>query len=261
MESFAIYGLYDEAEPLAIRYIGQTIERRYKARLREHVTDCLRDATRSACWIRSVIRRGGVIGSSVLDVASSKEQANDLERYYIARARSMGIKLTNLTEGGDGTLGWIPSDKRRSEMAIHAAVVWTGRKHTEATKLKMSEAHKGAVVSSEARSKISRAFSGRKLSAEHIQKVSEALRGKSKSRAHRARLSKANKVSLRAIASSMANLKKAQEVTAQYAGKRAAALRTPEARARMSAALRRFFLSDAGQIARRRLSEARSVEK
>lgn len=56
-----------------------------------------------------------------------------------------------------------------------------GKKHTEESKKKMSEAHKGYVPSLEARRKVSAFMTGHKFSEEHNQKISESQSGEGNS--------------------------------------------------------------------------------
>ena len=75
-----------------------------------------------------------------------------------------------------------------------------GRKHSEETKKKISEAHKGKKLSEEHRKKLSEAVKGtnnpnygKKLSEEHRKKLSEAHKGKKLSEEHRKKIGEANK--------------------------------------------------------------------
>ena len=65
----------------------------------------------------------------------SDEQAIEFEMFLISELRDFGIKLTNMTDGGDGALGY---------------------RHTEEHKKHISEVHKGRVFSDETKQKMSK---------------------------------------------------------------------------------------------------------
>jgi len=84
------------------------------------------------------------------------EEACELETFLIAEYREMGVKLVNLTDGGEGTVGMKHSSETRMEMSrvrkgklkteehkANLSKVLKGRKHTKKTKSKMSVAAKG----------------------------------------------------------------------------------------------------------------------
>ena len=87
----------------------------------------------------------------------SEEDAFDCEKNTIAEFRYFGYPLTNMTNGGEGTSGFIVSDVVRN---------------------KLSKFNKGKTISEETRLKISLANSGRKLTEEHRVKLSIAKKGK-----------------------------------------------------------------------------------
>ena len=91
----------------------------------------------------------------------TEEEAFDLERYCIALYGRIDLgtgALRNLTDGGDGSSGWRPSQETRNKMSqsktgkplpqkakdsISRSLLgnnrWLGKKHTECTKRKMSQ--------------------------------------------------------------------------------------------------------------------------
>lgn len=81
---------------------------------------------------------------------------NALEQYYIWTYNTFEGNGFNYTEGGDGNYGF---------------------KHSDETRDKMSEAHKGKTLSEEHKSKISASKKGKKPSAETRKKMSAALSG------------------------------------------------------------------------------------
>lgn len=140
-----------------IFYIGKGQEGRYKdfgkkQRNRYH---------------QAVVSKNGLDSILVSKVECSSEQiAFDLEVGLIKCLRRMGVKLTNLSDGGEGASGATKSKETRQLM---------------------SEKAKGRLISEETRDKIRKTLTGRKLGKRHSsvgEKISAALKGKKKSLEH-----------------------------------------------------------------------------
>ncbi len=143
----------------------------------------------------------------------TKQEAIKLEVWLIWAIGRRDLKLgplTNMTDGGEGTNGCIPSKVTRRKLSIASK----GRKHTKEAKDKISKANKGKIRSEEQRKRISEAKKGtivslesRKKRSEHMsiksnnpsydinvrKKISEALKGRVFSEAHKQRISKSKK--------------------------------------------------------------------
>lgn len=111
-----------------------------------------------------------------IESCDSKAQMDLAERFYIklfgTQNREIGY---NLTEGGDGTLGAVMPDSAKSKISLYR----TGKKASPVTKARMSLARKGKPVHSEAsKIKISTAQKGKILSEGHKAKllIANALR-------------------------------------------------------------------------------------
>lgn len=98
----------------------------------------------------------------------------DYEIEYIKKYDSKAPRGYNLTDGGEGRLG-------------------NSQKHSEATKRKISQSHKGKKMSEEAIRKTSEANKGRKHSQETRRRISEGLKGRTVSKETRRKLSEAHK--------------------------------------------------------------------
>lgn len=85
------------------------------------------------------------------------EQEKELICFYGRRDLGFG-SLVNLTDGGDGTMGFKPTE----EMLIKMSIAQVGRKHSEETKKKMSDYHKGKKLSQETKKKLSESKKGNK---------------------------------------------------------------------------------------------------
>ena len=108
-----VYGLLDMSIG-EIRYAGQTT-RTTRKRFSEHI-ERARQGYRTPvhCWIKSVLDRGGEIGIVPL-VENALLHETEIE--VIARLKDEGCDLLNLTQGGEGTLGWSMSDDQRERCA------------------------------------------------------------------------------------------------------------------------------------------------
>lgn len=172
-----IYGLYDYLDNL--RYIGKTIGIPHK-RLACHLYDAKRGRnTYCAKWIRSLLHKNTLPKMKIFEICEVK-LTEEREVNYIAHFRNLGVNLTNLTNGGDGTNGYTISeetrDKRRLRMMGNS--ISKGYKHSKATKAKVSAASRGRKLSPEAKSKIAASNRRRKLSIATRAKIGAAHRGK-----------------------------------------------------------------------------------
>lgn len=172
-----VYALVDPTNE-EVRYVGWTINP--ESRLKDHlkVAQNGRERNHRTNWILSLLKQGQqpiirVLESEVSDFAGR-------ERYWISHFRSLGCKLTNGTDGGEGMLGWSPSEQQRKKISEVMRELWKlkpnpflGKKHTAesrakmsawqigrtlpiATRLKLSEIRRHQVFSAETRSKISK---------------------------------------------------------------------------------------------------------
>lgn len=181
--------------------------------------------------IRKILADGGQVIKTKLAYFATHEEALEYEIALILFLNATD-SLTNLTPGGDGQIGVVFSEehrrklseaqkgkpreplppearqrvaegnrgRRRSEktrrrmsearsgkpLSAEAKeklrLVNTGKSHSEEAKRKMSEAKKGRVVSEEERQSIGERFRGKPLSEEHRHKLSEAQKGRPKRR-------------------------------------------------------------------------------
>lgn len=127
---------------------------------------------RSNHW-KSIVAKHGLVVEKVASW-STHQDALEHEKFLIFCFKSMGIKLCNMTEGGEGVTGYKPTEEQRS---------------------KTSERMKSFVLSDEAKLKISRSKIGNKArlglknSEHHKEKIAEIWRGKKLSEEHKKKLS------------------------------------------------------------------------
>jgi group I intron endonuclease len=163
-------------------YIGQTVKG-LSGRISDHIRD-------SKLPFGCALRKYGLqsFDISVIDSADSKEALNEKERYWIKTCDCKNPKGYNLTDGGEGNLGWSPSQEARKKMSDA---------HTPERRKKLSErvsgdnnpmkrpevsdkvrdANIGRCPSEETRQRMSQAHLGIKQTEEWVQKKSESLMG------------------------------------------------------------------------------------
>jgi len=131
-----------------IRYCGKTA-RKPNHRMSAHRSDAYRHRHRHVCnWLRSIYDAGKepkfmvceIVSFDGLDRAAQLAKLNEAERRWIEQLRALGFRLTNATNGGDGT---------------------HGRQVSEVTLRKMSASQ-----------------AGRKLSAERVEQIRQSARNR-----------------------------------------------------------------------------------
>jgi hypothetical protein len=75
--------------------------------------------------------------------------------------------LSNMTNGGDGFIGYVPSKEKIEKHKLFM----TGRKQSEEEKQKRNESRKGYMHSEETKIKMSNSHKGKKTSKEHLEKL------------------------------------------------------------------------------------------
>jgi len=196
-----VYTLHDPRLPDVVRYVGWTTcpKRRLATHLRDARTG--QDQTHCGHWKRTLLV------DEVLPVMVVLESGHgggygESEIRWVAHYRALsGDKLTNLTKGGDGTLGRVNSPEHRAAISAYRK----GCKATPEARANMSRAHQGKKMPPEVVAKIAAANRGRKQSAEErakrsaagqkrspeaVERTAAANRGKKRSAETRARMSK-----------------------------------------------------------------------
>jgi len=121
----------------------------------------------------------------------SEPYAFSLERSLIFAYRSAGLKLANLTDGGEGPSGHVPSpetiakraaknkgQKRSDEFRERMSLMTRGKKKSPEHILALSQSRKGKSLSQAHREKLSKALKGRVVTDDHKRKISEANTGR-----------------------------------------------------------------------------------
>lgn len=150
--TFVIYGLYVANGD--IRYVGLTT--RVAVRLRQHQRAA---ATGVNLPVYRWMRKHGEdsVCIRILSYALTFDDLKRCEMWWIAELKSIGHELLNLTDGGEGVLGW---------------------KHSAETRARIAAGQLGRTASMETREKLRTAATGRKntLSASSLARVLAAAR-------------------------------------------------------------------------------------
>jgi hypothetical protein len=174
-------------------YVGKGIESRVRTKKRRNRHH------RDICNYLSSI--GTSLEVRIIGIFKSEAEALKMEVERISFWRRNGVKLANVTNGGDGTVGFkhsAVSKERMSRASTGRPGVKSmlGKKHTPEAIKKISDHNKGRIKSPETREKLSISkkgkpspFFGVKRDRSVVLKIADALRGKPLSAEHRAKLS------------------------------------------------------------------------
>jgi len=142
----------------AKQYVGITkdLKRRWSAH---------RTGNKSSTLLKQAIKKHGVENFVFTHIADAFdwEAAQVIERLLIAEKNSKSPFGYNMTEGGEGTLGFTAPNK--------------GKPMSEESKQKLRDAHIGKKMSKEANENKSKAMKGMLKSEEHKKKIGEAQKG------------------------------------------------------------------------------------
>ena len=148
---------------------------------------------RNRWWMAIVAKSGGYVAAKVLD-GLDEEMAHLCEIERIDQLRKIGVRLCNLTDGGEGMAGFkMPRDsvergasKRRGKpLSEDAKKNMRGHVRSDEHRRKLSAGNLGKKMSLEARRKMSEsrkgrpllALRGRSLTEEHKKKISAGVSG------------------------------------------------------------------------------------
>lgn len=204
-----------------MRYVGWTVN--VARRLKHHLyyAQSARDRTRCGAWKRSLLQAGV---TPVLQVVESGVEGDgkEAEVRWVAYFRVLvGKRLTNLTDGGDGTAGYTVSPETRA---------------------KISAARKGSKATPEARAKMRASHLGVPLPRAQVEKTRAANRGRAQPPEERAR--RRGPKDPEAVARSAATkrgVKRSEESRAKMRAAHIGVALSPEHKASLSAALRRKY--------------------
>lgn len=213
MRCYTVYALLDGS---GVRYVGMTGKSVMK-RLAAHLRDA--SVNHRTNWLRSLDEPPRAV---VLASRLTRDEAVTIEVFHIAHFRSIGRPLVNGTDGGDGTVGYSPSDLTRQRLSAAGL----GKRRSPETRARMSAARKGMVFSDQHRANIGAATARRAVSDETRRKMSESQSKREKQPAAGMKHSATTKARMSARAAGSSN---------PFFGRR----HSEETRAKISAAKRR----------------------
>jgi len=108
----------------------------------------------------------------------------------------------NLTLGGEGCAGRIPTEKQREVFRIYNATAEPrkGWNHSDEAKAKISKAHKGRKITNEQKESVRKAHLGKKLTEEHKEKIRQCVIGRKHSEEAKVKVSEAHRGELNGTA-------------------------------------------------------------
>lgn len=153
------------------------------------ITERFYQHTKRGFLLTEAIKKYGEDKFSIelIEEVDTAGRAYELEQYYIKEYNSKVPYGYNITDGGDGIFGWEATEEYRQgcservkQLHKEKKVGMYGKKHSEETKRKMSEASKG---------KSKPWLIGRKLSPETIERLRQLNLGKVASKETRKKIS------------------------------------------------------------------------
>ena len=152
-------------------YIGKTIKN-FGQRIREHKCQAL--TYNSNYYFHNALKKYGFENFewSILKESDDNNILLDFEKYYIKQLNTKISNGYNMTDGGEGTVGYKPTKEARLQRSIN----YKGKPHpphSKETKEKISMSHKGRKHSPEHCENMRKYRLGLKSSEETKRKISE----------------------------------------------------------------------------------------
>ncbi len=178
----------DDMKAGTVFYVGKGID----DRIEDHERDAKRERGRNTHKlnvIRKIWTNGGQVAKSIIAYFETHEEACMLEIALIFFLPN----LTNLTNGGDGSMGYVPTEETLRKLSeshkghalseetrrklIGRISPYKGKTSSEETRKKIKEARAEQVFSEETRLKLSQVRKGHPVSEDTRRKLSEANKG------------------------------------------------------------------------------------
>ncbi len=144
-------------------------------------------------WINKLRKQGLDYTIEIVEEFSSRELLMEGERFYISYFRSLGFRLLNICDGGEGFTG-----KHTKEAKEKIRLAGVGREFSEETKIKISEGNKGIKKrlgqknTPEHRKNISNGRKGIKFSDSHKENIRKSKLAYCSLKENREKMSRAN---------------------------------------------------------------------
>jgi hypothetical protein len=141
MRKVYIYGLVDKSKN-ELKYIGKSINP--QSRYRKHLQDSNKKISYKDKWIYSLLENNNKPELLIIDEVNEDNWVF-WEKHYISYYKSIGCKLTNISEGGDNPPN-LTGRKRTKEEIDRISKSNTGKKRSEETRKNISLAKKGKPI-------------------------------------------------------------------------------------------------------------------
>lgn len=146
-----IYHLIDPKND-EIRYVGKTIypEHRYSKHLRD------KTRTWRGKWIRSLLSRGLEPFMEIVETVPAGDDWAARERWWITKMREGGCRLTNCTDGGEGSHGrecTLETRRKIGQANKGCPGSMLGKAHSKETREKIGRASRSRTYGEETREK------------------------------------------------------------------------------------------------------------
>lgn len=149
---------------------------------------------RNPHWHRTVKKYGLVV--EIVAKWNTEHEALEHEKFLIHCFRDMGHRLVNLSNGGEGQSGWVPSEETRKRISLAKTGKPSPKRGiplSESARLKMADTKRGQKLTDAHKAKISASSKGRPKTEEHKRKISEGNKGRVVSDETKRKISEAHK--------------------------------------------------------------------
>ena len=115
-----VYALVAKGNPSEIRYVGKTDSETPNRRLSAHLSQSrkLANQTYKHNMIRKALADGDEILAIILESGLTSEEVIQREIFLIAYYREQGHRITNATDGGEGSSGRTTSEETKVKQSI-----------------------------------------------------------------------------------------------------------------------------------------------
>lgn len=188
---FIVYGLIDPRTG-EVRYVGKSSSGMSRPRQHQNIKSRKLE-TKCGLWLRDLYQDNHQVPCIiVLAECSSNEMALAEEIRLIAIFRQAGFPLTNITSGGQGSMGRPASDKTKEAVRkAHLGKVYTPEQHARLRDLRKNQ--KPPVMTDESKARMVAKLTGRKQSDEVKAKKSLASKRLWASPGYKEKMSKTKK--------------------------------------------------------------------
>ena len=221
-------------------YIGQTID--LEKRIKDHF-----NGYGSELIYHAIQKHGAeALKWEILESDVEEEVLDKMEKLYIRFFDSMKPNGYNLVPGGIGARGykWTQEQRQKTSERLKGEKnhqygkpgTFTGRKHTNKTRAKIGDSHRGKVVSAETRQKLRLANLGKRQSPDTMEKKRQASTGRKHTPDTLAKMSKARKGKRHSpeTLEKMSKARKGKPISSEHRAKIIEAMKSPEIRDKLS---------------------------